>query len=217
MQPHLRLPSRFCARLERRLLPLPLSVYSCTQVNLLYLGLRVLALIDISYLSRFWTQFEAWLSMQEGSPDGLRPAPVSRRRVEMCCIHNATKGAEDVKLQSMWKAVTPDEAHALLSKPDVTVTNQSDKEMQLVKVKQLKFDNEGGGGDGDDDGVPVPRAELGAYVSGLLGMASGGGAAPASAAGGGGGALSRVADGRADVPGVALRGTQKFAVLGVKK
>ena len=36
-------------------------------VNLLYLGCQVLALIDISYLSRFWTQFEAWLSMQEGS------------------------------------------------------------------------------------------------------------------------------------------------------
>ena len=34
-------------------------------VNLLYLGCQVLALIDISYLSRFWTQFEAWLSMQE--------------------------------------------------------------------------------------------------------------------------------------------------------
>lgn len=33
-------------------------------VNLLYLGTRVLVLADISYLSRFWTQFEAWLSMQ---------------------------------------------------------------------------------------------------------------------------------------------------------
>ena len=108
-----------------------------SNVNLLYLGLRVLALIDISYLSRFWTQFEAWLSMQEGSSDGLRPAPVSRRRVEMRCLHNATAGTEDKKLQSMWEAVTPSEAHALLSKPDVTVTNLSDKETQLVKVKQL--------------------------------------------------------------------------------
>ena len=108
--------------------------------------------------------------------------------------------------------------HALSTRtPVVVIVGESEVAAGVVKVKQLKFDNEGGGGDGDDDGVPVPRAELGAYVSGLLGMASGGGAAPASAAGGGGGALSRVADGRADVPGVALRGTQKFAVLGVKK
>ena len=28
-------------------------------VNLLYLGCSVLCLVDISYLSRFWTQFEA--------------------------------------------------------------------------------------------------------------------------------------------------------------
>ena len=52
-------------------------------VNLLYLGCQVLALIDISYLSRFWTQFEAWLSMQEGSSAaGLRAAPEARRRVQ---------------------------------------------------------------------------------------------------------------------------------------
>ena len=34
------------------------------QVNMLYLGTTVLILLDLSYVSRFWTQFEAWLSMQ---------------------------------------------------------------------------------------------------------------------------------------------------------
>ena len=43
-------------------------------VNLLYLGSSVLVLQELSYLSRFWTQFEAWLSMQLASPEGLGPA-----------------------------------------------------------------------------------------------------------------------------------------------
>ena len=107
-------------------------------VNLLYLGCQVLALIDISYLSRFWTQFEAWLSMQEGSSaEGLRAAPERRRRLQMVCLHNATRGSEDVKLQRMWCNVTPQMAHELLSKPDVTVTNTGDKVTQLEKIAKL--------------------------------------------------------------------------------
>jgi HEAT repeat protein len=107
-------------------------------VNLLYLGCQVLALIDISYLSRFWTQFEAWLSMQEGSSaEGLRAAPERRRRLQMVCLHNATTGSEDVKLQQMWCNVTPQMALELLSKPDVTVTNTGDKVTQLKKIEML--------------------------------------------------------------------------------
>mmetsp|Transcript_8774 Transcript_8774/g.19508 ORF Transcript_8774/g.19508 Transcript_8774/m.19508 type:complete len:142 (+) Transcript_8774:375-800(+) len=49
-------------------------------VNMLYLGYSVLVLLDISYPSRFWTQFEAWLSMQRALPDGLGAAPAPRRR-----------------------------------------------------------------------------------------------------------------------------------------
>jgi HEAT repeat protein/outer membrane murein-binding lipoprotein Lpp len=107
-------------------------------VNLLYLGCQVLALIDISYLSRFWTQFEAWLSMQEGSSAvGLRAAPGRRRRLQMVCLHNATTGSEDVKLQRMWCNVTPQMALELLAKPDVTVTNTGDKVTQLEKIEML--------------------------------------------------------------------------------
>ena len=42
-------------------------------VNLLYLGCYVLVLLDLSYMSRFWTQFEAWLSLQAISPDLASP------------------------------------------------------------------------------------------------------------------------------------------------
>ena len=39
-----------------------------------------------------------------------------------------------------WATQTPDEAYAYLSKPDVTVTNQSDKDKQLPKIKALNAD-----------------------------------------------------------------------------
>ena len=63
-------------------------------VNLLYLGMRVLVLADISYLSRFWTQFEAWLSMQAAGPDGLQPARAERRRSTFVCIRARSRAAE---------------------------------------------------------------------------------------------------------------------------
>ena len=106
-------------------------------VNLLYLGCSVLCLIDISYLSRFWTQFEAWLSMQAADSTGLHPAKPGRQRHTFKCIHNATAGNEDEKLRQMWATRKPAEAKELLAMPDVTVTNASDKETQLVKIAKL--------------------------------------------------------------------------------
>lgn len=37
----------------------------------------------------------------------------------------------------MWADRTPQQAHEILALPDVSVTNQSDKEMQLSKLIQL--------------------------------------------------------------------------------
>jgi len=37
-----------------------------------------------------------------------------------------------------WSNKTPDEAHAILAGQDVIVTNQSDKDIQLAKLKVLK-------------------------------------------------------------------------------
>ena len=75
--------------------------------------------------------------MQTAGPDGLKPAELSRRRCEFVCIHNATAGAEDTKLVDMWRQRTPDEARRVLSAPDVTVTNLSDKTTQLEKIGSL--------------------------------------------------------------------------------
>merc|ERR1712187_619153 len=44
-------------------------------INLIYLASQVLIIMDSSYFSRFWTFFEAWLSMQMVEPCGLIPDP----------------------------------------------------------------------------------------------------------------------------------------------
>mmetsp|Transcript_28045 Transcript_28045/g.94207 ORF Transcript_28045/g.94207 Transcript_28045/m.94207 type:complete len:913 (+) Transcript_28045:106-2844(+) len=105
-------------------------------VNLLYLGSSVLILQELSYMSRFWTQFEAWCSMQEACDEGLRPAPAERRRCVVVPIHLATE-ALAVELVRMWAGRSVDEAIETLASPDVTVTNQSDKELQLYKLREL--------------------------------------------------------------------------------
>jgi len=86
---------------------------------------------------RAGTQFEAWLSMQAAGPNGLLPAQAERRRCTIVCIHNATAGAEDTKLVTMWANRTPEEARNVLAAPDVTVTNARDKETQLEKIGKL--------------------------------------------------------------------------------
>ena len=106
------------------------------EVNMLYLGTSVHVLLDLSYLSRFWTQYEAWLGMQTPTVSGLRPATEAERRCTITPIYNATDelGAE---LEKMWARRTPEEAVEVLAKPDVTVTNSSDKVIQLGKLARL--------------------------------------------------------------------------------
>ena len=57
------------------------------EVNRLYLGTTVLILLDMSYVSRFWTQFESWLSMQYATPSGLKSAVgTEKQRHHIVCI-----------------------------------------------------------------------------------------------------------------------------------
>mmetsp|Transcript_20026 Transcript_20026/g.40664 ORF Transcript_20026/g.40664 Transcript_20026/m.40664 type:complete len:517 (-) Transcript_20026:44-1594(-) len=108
------------------------------QINILYLGATVLILLELSYISRFWTQFEAWLSMQCPTPKGLVPCNLTnaQRRCQIKCIHNAPPEMEDILL-NMWYSKSPEDAHDILSKADVTVTNASDKEEQLPKLRMI--------------------------------------------------------------------------------
>jgi hypothetical protein len=107
---------------------------------MLYLGTTVLILYDLSYASRFWTQFEAWLSMQFATPDGLKSAVGTKYgRCNIVCIQNAAEQAKQHTqlLVDQWATKTPQQALEFLSKPDVTVTNMSDKDGQLSKIMTL--------------------------------------------------------------------------------
>ena len=68
--------------------------------------------------------------------DGLSAAPLSERRDVIMCIHNAPDEFSTV-LRKMWGNKTAEEAHAVLEKPDVKVTNQKDKDVQLPKLQKL--------------------------------------------------------------------------------
>ena len=70
---------------------------------------------------------------------GLQAATSDNTRAVIVPIYNAAQGITS-ELQSLWADKTPTKAHELLSKPDVTVTNQSDKEAQLPKI--LKMNDE---------------------------------------------------------------------------
>jgi hypothetical protein len=97
---------------------------------MLYLGTQVLILLDLSYVSRFWTQFEAWLSMQFATPDGLKSAigNTHNERQHIVAIQNAAAQSDTFTkmLIDQWATKSPQQAFEFLSKPDVTVTNQSD-------------------------------------------------------------------------------------------
>ena len=110
---------------------------SLEHCNWLYLGASVLLIVDLSYVSRFWTQYEAWLSMQQASAFGLMAAPARLLRATIVCIHQASAEFEGKKLQLMWKEKSATEAHRMLSRPDVRVTNQNDKQIHLPKIARM--------------------------------------------------------------------------------
>ena len=109
-------------------------------VNLIYLSASVLAVIDQSYISRFWTQFEAWLGFQDVTSTGLQAtsdrSSASPLRLTIKTVHNATE--EIAKhLREQWAEKTVEQAIDVLAKPDVTVTNQKDKVVQLGKLRTI--------------------------------------------------------------------------------
>ena len=87
-------------------------------------------------MSRFWTQFEAFLSFRKVTANGLDITPLSERRDAIKCIHNAPQEFSTA-LRNMWGDKTAEQAYAILEKPDVKVTNQKDKDVQLPKLQKL--------------------------------------------------------------------------------
>ena len=82
------------------------------------------------------TQFEAYLSLRTVTANGLDITPDAERRCVIKCIHNAPASFSEA-LIGMWSTKSAEEAYEVLVKPDVRVTNQSDKDVQLPKLKTL--------------------------------------------------------------------------------
>mmetsp|Transcript_16121 Transcript_16121/g.52032 ORF Transcript_16121/g.52032 Transcript_16121/m.52032 type:complete len:95 (+) Transcript_16121:3-287(+) len=74
--------------------------------------------------------------MQQAGPHGLEPAPEEKRRCSVTPIHHASEVMAS-ELVRMWAHRSIGEARELLASPDVTVTNQADKELQLLKLLEL--------------------------------------------------------------------------------
>ena len=100
------------------------------------LGATVLVLLDRSYGSRFWTQFESWLSMQIACSAGLISAAEHMRR---CDIVNLKDCPDDYAMGIIneWSNVTTEKAKEKLRKEDIFVTNAKDKDSQLDKLTQF--------------------------------------------------------------------------------
>ena len=82
------------------------------------------------------TQFEAFLSLRKVSVNGLDVATEQERRCVIVPIHNAPPIMAQA-LVDEWGRKTATQAHGVLKQPDVKVTNQSDKEVQLPKLLAL--------------------------------------------------------------------------------
>ena len=114
-----------------------------SSVNCLYLGCQVLILLDASYISRFWTGYEAWLSMRLPNAEGLLSASTtaaeasedSRRWTIVPIL--AGIAPLSTTLVGMWQEQTPKGAIEFLKNPDIGVTNKSDKDSQIDKIGKL--------------------------------------------------------------------------------
>ena len=90
-------------------------------VNEIYLCTSVLAIIDVSYVSRFWTMFEAWCGFQMFSSEGLSYASEKDLRMTMVCVHSAKEMDHFEKnVEKAFKDKTPSQVLEYLSKPDLT-------------------------------------------------------------------------------------------------
>lgn len=80
---------------------------SLASLYILFLGVRVLVVLDQQYSGRFWTVYEAWLAQRSiGGSDGLEPVVDSQLRVTFLPIMNADEDDAEV-FRKKWGKTTP--------------------------------------------------------------------------------------------------------------
>jgi hypothetical protein len=103
---------------------------------LLFLGALVLVVMDTQSIGRFWTVYEAWLSMQGIGPNGLEPLSDDMRRVHFAFTANTTEAHAEL-FRTHWGSATPSTLHRRLARDDIIVTSQRDKDQQLCILAEL--------------------------------------------------------------------------------
>ena len=99
---------------------------------------QVVVLYDNQYNGRFWPCVEFWSSLQVATPEGLLAEEPGHRRTSFVCVASSegTEAEAQAFMERQWRHVTVEEAINRLLGPDLLVTNQKDKEVQ-VRVLQL--------------------------------------------------------------------------------
>lgn len=101
--------------------------------NVLYLFLPVLVVADEAYLTRFWCLLELFLSRQTFEQGSIRPAAAA-------ALPAAWMGAGRSPEESLraWENVGVEQAFTQLLAEDIVVTCQSDKLLQVARLKSLE-------------------------------------------------------------------------------
>ena len=105
----------------------------------IFLGCRVIVLFERIYNQRFWPSVECWIATKMATEDGLVPASEDRLRVQVHGVYSAS--GKDMSSRKYvleeWHQADAQEAIATLSHPDILVTNEKDKELNLKVVASL--------------------------------------------------------------------------------
>lgn len=107
------------------------------KVYLLFLGFPILILLDFSYMGRFWTSYEFFLSTREIEHSGELVQAASNSRTKIVCMGAVDDVIREPMLKT-WSSCSLEQAHAKLAKVDIVVTNQTDKEQQLKVLTRLR-------------------------------------------------------------------------------
>jgi len=109
---------------------------TAAQMPWLYLTVPVLIVYDLAYTSRFWTSLEAFLSMHQVTPYGLK---TNLQRHEVVAVGVARHSENDHRqlLRNLWAVKPWAEVAALLQDSEFHVTVESDKAMQLRYVGKI--------------------------------------------------------------------------------
>jgi len=110
--------------------------------NMMYLGASVVIILTPEYLSRFWTQLEAFLSFQQiDNHKGINPhgAPYPRTHcVFTSDVPEEMREAIKEELHRKWSECSVFVALSLLAEPSTKVTNGSDKIKQISKMMEMQ-------------------------------------------------------------------------------